>query len=143
MSFKYNVLRRACRSKLALLDPPFPGRAARAWENKTFKPPSGAPWVRETVLPVNERLLTHTLVQVIVLIQYDLFVPAGSGTESLGELVAMIVDTFPPASSVVDNTEKLSAWIDRCSPGVPVKDVTGVWWMQPTVLTVRSWWSKE
>jgi hypothetical protein len=141
MAFNYETLRRACRAKLALLDPPFPKKEARAWENRTFDPPKNEVWCRETLFPVQERRVSFSQIEVIVLIQYDLFVPVGKGTETLGELVGMIVDQFQPSSSVVDEESKVSAWIDRCEPGSPIKDQTQVWWMQPVTLRLRAWWT--
>lgn len=138
----YENVRRAFRKVLDTAGSAcLPTRENRAWENKTFSPPKDKAWMRETMFPVSEEQRTNSIIEVVALLQYDVFVPVNAGTEKLGEITKAIQDAFPPASSVLDRSTGVECVVDRCEPKTPIKD-SETWWMRPVVIRARWYWSK-
>lgn len=98
-----------------------------AWENRVFTPPNPpVPYIRETYLPGAEILVATNQIQIVGIVQYDVFVPARSGTEYAERMAASIRDVFAPASSLagflaIDRSELLPGRVDDVWYFVPVQ----------------------
>ena len=97
-----------------------------AWENRTYKPIIGTPWIRETMLPGLERQSASDTIESVGVMQYDVFWPAGTGTESIEKLVDDIKVVFKPTTAIGNNSlvfraERLSAIIDDKWHQIPVR----------------------
>lgn len=118
-----------------------PPKERRAWENRSFTPPTDKSWLRETLMIVNERLSATNQLQLDAIMQYDVIVPGNTGTEEADELALLVANAFKPATSMNDPVEVA---IDRCEQlsgrefsesGGPA----GVWWQVPVQITFRSY----
>lgn len=100
--------------------------SARSWENRNFKPPTGEKWVRETYLPGDERQSANDMVEAVGVVQYDLYCPAGAGTEEIEDLADAIKEAFKPSSVVgslvrIDRSERLPGRQEPKWYSVPVR----------------------
>lgn len=81
-------------------------------EGKKFEPPEKKIWIRETLLPVTERLSSNTMVEFIAIIQYDVFSYSALGVEEI-ESAALKVAKALAAGQNFTSTE-VGVSIDRC-----------------------------
>lgn len=98
----------------------------RSWENREFNPTPNTPWIRETLIPGTERQVATDVIESVGIAQYDLFWPAGTGTETPEQLADLIKDTFQPittvaASTVVWRAERLAAIADAKWYQIPIR----------------------
>ena len=78
-----------------------------AWENRTFSPSEGQPWVRETILPAGELVTANKELTGIGIIQYDYFAPIGSSVSEAKGRAKDIKDAFKAGSAIG------GLWIER------------------------------
>ena len=106
---------------------------ARAWENRSFIPPNPPMnWVRETHLPAVERQISDGMVEAVGVMQYDLFTPAGNGTEAIEALAHAVKTAFKPKTAPAVNII-----IDRAECGAGRPDPP--WYFIPVRLTYRAY----
>src|SRR5262245_7541318 len=121
------VIRQVLREKL-LTVPGIPPPERFKAENRRFDPPNPPDlWLRETIMVTSEFLAANHCIEIIGRVQYDVFVPAGSGTEAAETLVTNIKDVFAPAHSV--NSQGVSFEIDQVQSSQGMQDET--WYMIP------------
>ena len=82
--------------------------------------------MRETLLPGSERQAATDTIRAVGIMQYDLFVPKGAGTEAAEALVDAIKDAFKPvtaigAHSLVWRAERLSGRSDQKWFIIPIR----------------------
>ena len=73
------------------------------WENRDFnipKPVAGL-WLREQMLPINERQIGNLMLQLDSYMRYDVFSPFGKGTETADQLAKQVADQFKACTSLV------------------------------------------
>lgn len=105
---------------------------ARSWENRQFTPPDPpADWVRETLMPAIERQASDGNVEAIGVVQYDLFTPAGKGTEAIEALADTIKTVFKPRTVPAPNII-----IDRSERGTAQQEP--LWYQIPVRITYRA-----
>lgn len=97
MSISNKAIRKQFRTKLVSV-PGIPGAGNRAWENINFAPTEGTPWIRETLIPGDERLSANDEVEATGFCQIDYFVPIGSGTFAAQNVADAIKNAFKPAT---------------------------------------------
>lgn len=104
-----------------------------AFENREFKPPvATSPYIREQLIPGAERHVATGTIMAVGIMQYDLFWPAGDGTEDPEALADAIRDAFRPVTTIDAHTTVYR--VDRLS-GVPDEK----WYRIPIRLTYRSY----
>lgn len=111
---------------LSINDPNMPLAKNIAWENHSYKPVDGIPWIRETLLPGEERQAATDTIRSVGIMQYDLFWPANKGTEAAEDLVDTIKDAFKPittigVNSLVFRAERLSGTPDEKWYRIPIR----------------------
>lgn len=129
------TLRKPILAKALVAGSGFPNAAVGyAWENTNFEPPTdGSMWMRETLLPISERLASNDLIQFDAFVQYDIITVKGNGTELAERVRKALGDIFKPASSLTDPT---TVYILRSEPLRGAID--GSWWITPIRLTIQS-----
>ena len=103
---------------LAITDSNMPTIANMAWENRSFTPTEGTPWLRETLMSGAERQVASGTLRGTGIIQYDLFWPAGTGTEDPDNLIDVIKNAFKPVTMIgthssIWRAERLSGITDE------------------------------
>lgn len=97
-------IRKTLRKRLLTVST-LPPANMRAWENRDFNPPEpkdGVIWIRETLIPADERLSALLMLEFDGYVQYDVFCPRGRGTEAAEALAKAIGDVFKPGISLTD-----------------------------------------
>jgi hypothetical protein len=108
--------------------------AARAWENRAFIPPDPpVRWIRETLLPVVERLISEHWIEATGITQYSLFEPARNGTEAVDDLAKAIRTAFKPTTAV----PAASLIVDRAECGTGLQEPD--WYHVPIRITWRAY----
>lgn len=117
----YRAIRSALRAHLLLL----PELPQAAWENREFKPRPNTSWLRETLLPADERQTASNTLQALGITQYDLFYPAESGTETAEDMADAIKHHFRPPQSVggvvIERADRLPGRVDGAWYMVPIR----------------------
>jgi len=104
-----------------------------AFENREFDPPDAkTPYIRETLLPGEERHVASNSIMAVGIMQYDILWPAGDGTEDPEALADAIRDAFRPVTTIDAHTTVYR--VDRLG-GVPDEK----WYRIPIRLTYRSY----
>lgn len=130
---KYSDIRKGIRAiLLAVTNPNMPLPANIAWENRGYDPVVGTPWIRETLLPGEERQVASDTLRGVGIMQYDLFWPIGDGTETIEDLADDIKNAFKPVTVI--GTHSLVFKAERL-PGT-VEDER--WYKLPIRLTWRA-----
>ena len=98
----------------------------RSWENRNFKPPENDTWIRETMIPGEERQAASDTIRSVGIMQYDIFWPIGTGTENIEALVDDIKDAFKPVTalglnSLIYRAERLAAIVDDKWYQIPIR----------------------
>lgn len=115
-----------------------PVAARRSWEGRGFSPPDPpATWVREKYMPTSDRLVATNQLEVRGIIQYDVCVPANSGTEDAEDLAKAIGDVFKPTTSLVGTAAVVEIAIDKCERLSGTDD--GVWYYIPIQIHWRAY----
>lgn len=138
MVFDTSQIKIAFRKKLLLLGAAIPEKALISTENMGFDPPSPPkPWLRETLLPVVNKLIATDQRMYVGIMQYDVIVPTNTGSAIAEAMAELIVDWFKPASSLIDPVQIA---IDR-SEALQGRDFDSqrVWWQIPVQITFRSY----
>lgn len=129
------VIRQVLREKL-LTVPGVPPTDRFKAENRRFDPPNPPDlWMRETLMVSSEFLVANKCIEIVGRMQYDIFVPAGSGTEAAETLAKEIKDTFQPAQSI--NSQGVSLEVDQVSSSGAIQDP--VWYMIPVSIRWRTY----
>lgn len=138
MSFDTSQIRIAFRKKLLLLGSAVPAKTLIATENMDFVPPNPPkPWLKESLLPVVNKLIATDQRMYAGIMQYDVIVPTNTGSAIAEAMAELIVDWFKPASSL---TDPVQIAIDRSSALQGRKfDSQGVWWQIPVQITFRTY----
>lgn len=116
-----------------------------AWQNRTFQPPDakdGNAYIRETFAVISEQLQAFEQVTTIGRVNYDIFVPAGSGTDLIETYTQAIAGSFKPATTLrtilgqdtgcpvqIYNTQRIPARPDR---------ETDVWYVGGVLINWRA-----
>lgn len=145
-------IRKTFRQILLGVDNPLMVVAGRiAWENAKFSPPDpalddpkGCLWLRETYLIVTEKQPAYGYLELTAIMQYDVFGPAGGGTEKPARLAKIIGDTFGPGTGLVaigPSGEPVQISLIRAEPGNGNESAYGghVWYMIPVRITFRAY----
>lgn len=75
------------------------------WENQTYEPPTGeTEYIRETYMPADESQVSNGETHAVGLVQYDIVVPVGSGTEGIDDLAYRLTKAFRPSQSITGAT---------------------------------------
>lgn len=104
-------------------------------DGREFKPPDSGAWFKETLIPIAERLPATNQIQYDGIIQYDVYVPAGTGSETLEGLALDIANLFKPAHSVHG---ELDAEVDRCERSA-IHKVQDLWNVQSVSIRFRTY----
>lgn len=122
-----------------------------AWENAKFTPPEptfddpkGCLWVRETYLPAVEKEVSFGYLELNAIMQYDVFGPAGGGTEKPAILAKAIGDAFGPGTGLTaigPSGEPVQISLIRAEPGSGYESAfdNHVWYMIPVRITFRAY----
>ena len=111
---------------LAVNNSDLPDEDNIAWENQDFTPPEIIPWLRETMIPGTERQTATDTIQSVGIMQYDVFWPAGQGTEDAEQLADDIITAFAPhtqigANALTFRSERLAAVADEKWYIIPIR----------------------
>lgn len=135
MAVDYQTIRSELRKQLLTVSS-LPNKIA--WENRDFEPPNPpVAYVRETLLPSNDRQAASALLEAEGLVQFDVFFPAGKGTATPEDIARDIAEAFKPGTSLGSGPY---VQIDRAEPRPGGKD--GPWYIKPVRVTWRSYWDK-
>lgn len=117
----YRAIRSVLRAHLLSL----PNLPDAAWENRSFTPTLGTPWMRETLLPADERQTASDTLQALGLTQFDVVYPADSGTETAEDMADTIKHHFRPpqvvGGVVIERADRLPGRIDGAWYMVPIR----------------------
>lgn len=105
MSISNKDIQSAMRAKLITIGG-IPDSDHRAWENKSFSPTNGKPWIRENHLPAEERLSANNELRQTGLFQYDYFVPIGHSIFAAKDVADAVKHAFKP-TTVVDGLVRI------------------------------------
>ncbi|MBD3615847.1 MAG: hypothetical protein HUJ22_04675 [Gracilimonas sp.] len=97
MSTSNKEIRKALRTKLVSI-PGIPDEDNQAWQNKVFEPTDGTPWIRETLLPSDERMTANNEKEAVGIYQIDYFVPIGESVYDAEDLADAIKNAFKPTT---------------------------------------------
>ncbi|OGV52002.1 MAG: hypothetical protein A2017_05525 [Lentisphaerae bacterium GWF2_44_16] len=107
-----------------------------AYEGRTFKPDGKTLWLRETYMPVNETPAADNTPQKSVIMRYDVFVPAASGTEIVEDFAESFKALFDPEKNpilyddiqiVISTAESLNARPEPKWYSIPVQIKLNAW----------------
>ena len=127
MNIDETEIRKDIRAALmSVTNDDMPATTEIAWENRSFKPTIGTPWVRETMLPGVERQSASDTLQSVGIMQYDFFWPANKGTSEVETLVVDVKAVFKPNKvldehSLIYRAERLPAIVDENWYQIPVR----------------------
>lgn len=123
-----------------------------AWENVDFVPPEVNPrdvvsclWIKEGIAWGQERQITLGYLEQISIASYDVYTPAGAGTEDAENLAKALGDTFQPGTgAIVDGSltpsgEQIQLSIVRSEAGSGHKLQDGPWYVVPVRITFRAY----
>jgi len=115
-------------------------------ENRTFTPVAGQTWVRETLLPIHERLVTTEINELYAILRYTVHTPKGSGTEKQGKVVQAIKDAFAPQLPLDDT--RMDVTLERSEAGVSrevgvLADDRQVWNVVPVDVVFRAYTKRQ
>lgn len=133
-------IRRTMRTQLKTVEgvPDFGTRCH--WENRDFTPPDPTTkdvmWLKETLIPINERMQANNTIVFDGMMVYDLYVPRGRGTALVDKLAKAIGDKFKPATSLVDACK---LHIRRSETGTGHSDETKVWYVLSVIITITAY----
>ncbi len=108
-----------------------------AFEGRAFNPKGKTLWLRETLIPVNGRMESENQERMLAMMQYDVFVPHGSGTETLEAKVKAIADLFEPSTDF-PSYDGVSCVVDSVDP-VQLSDDDKVWLGKGLRITFRAY----
>lgn len=104
-----------------------------AWENRAFDPSGKTLWLRETLLPVSDESADDVDESADVIMQYDVFVPAASGSEAVEDMCKNIAALFTPGADIKDE--------NICLVPYEITSLTGVtdtpWYFQSLHIKMR------
>jgi len=90
-------IRLAFRAKFLSGTSPLFSEGDCAFEGQSFDPQGKTLWLRETLLPVNGDAATDSDERLLAIMQYDLFTPHSTGTETLDAKLKDLADLFEPS----------------------------------------------
>lgn len=108
--------------------------AARQLENRTFKPVTGTPWVRESLRPISAELASFGnggLVQERGQYLVDVFYPANTGTRDAFGMADAIVAAFRPGIALTYGGATVRVQRAERAAGQSEPD----WFMVPVAVT--------
>lgn len=106
--------------------------AARAWENKGFKPTHGTAYVEEALIPASRRPASTGMIEQRGIFQVTLVVPANDGTMAHEDIIDAILAAFAPTTDCSG-----VCTIERSEPNPPRQD--GVWFRMPVSVRWRAY----
>lgn len=129
-------IRQAFRTKLVSVAG-IPDEDNRAWENRVFEPTDGTPWIRETLLPGDERLKANNEKEAVGIYQIDYFVPMGSSIYTAEDLADTIKDAFKPATVLSDIVRVERSYLlpgGKGTSGYQTEAATSPWYRIPILI---------
>lgn len=109
----YTKIRRTFRHALEAID----GLPVKAWQNRNFTPPDPqAQWIRETLIPADDKPITTDQVESAGIMIFDVFDAAGTGTEAIEATAKLVASAFPLGAISYNGT---NVAIDRVSQKGP------------------------
>jgi hypothetical protein len=97
-----------------------------AWEGRPFNPSGKCLWIRETLLPTIEMPSAQNTPESTNIMQYDIFTPAGSGTETMEDFADSLADLFDPDNAHIEFDE-IKIIFDRTERRAKDDDDTWQW----------------
>lgn len=132
-------IRRALRAVLLSGVPSLPDDARLAWENVSFAPPNPPKlWVRENINWGEEVKSATALLELVGIVQYDVFDRVGNSTEDAEELAEEIGTAFEPGTIV--NHGGVHCTVVRADTNKGMESSVGeqTWYQVPVVVAFRA-----
>src|SRR5690242_16952068 len=63
-------------------------------DNKSFTPPANDLWIRETLIPADQQLIANNELELLGIIQYDVFTPTDTGASQADDTCRRIGTLF-------------------------------------------------
>lgn len=146
-----DVMRRLLRDRLLVAGNDIPTKDRINWENRKFTPPpvrspndtalSESTWLRESLLWGTERLAANNLLELYSVVQYDVFVPQGTGTEIAERTASVIADKFEVGVTLTPADESVTLVVERTETKKGMESSAGeqVWFQVPVAVTFRAY----